>query len=336
MSKTAIQRFIATVFLLCLSSVSLAGVKQKPTTLLSGYWQNFTNPAETPVRLIDIPKGYRNVIIAFADMSTDGSVSFNLQGPPYDSMENGDTYFKNDIKTIQQNGTHVLISLGGQNGYYQVDTPAKEAKFIETLSAIIKNYGFDGVDYDFESGLSLANSSYLLDATRRLKNQFATEGKSLLVTMAPETIDVYWQVFPNGKYDTLIQSGLVDFIQVQLYNSGCMAGINPGSQCYSQGTEDFIVSQADSTIQTWMQHGIPDAASKYMLGLPATQQAAGGGYVDPTVLNNSIACLKSNTHCNTYVPTRTYPDIGGIMTWSINWDAKNSYNFVNNVINHSN
>jgi chitinase len=291
-------------------------------TSLTGYWQNFTNPAETPVKLTDIPSGYKIVIIAFADMNSDGSVSFTLQGPPYDTL--GEDQFKADIKTIQARGVKVLISLGGQNGIYQVDTTAKEKNYISSLSQIITTYGFDGIDYDFESGLSTANESYLLDATLQLKQLF----NKLIVTMAPETIDVYWQVFPNGKYDQLIRTaGLVDLVEVQDYNSGCMPGIKPGSACYSVGTEDFIVSQADSTIQAWTQSGIANAASHYVIGLPATSQAAGSGYVDPSILNSALTCLKTGKECGTYLPTKTYPDIAGVMTWSINWDAKNNYAF---------
>lgn len=312
-------------------SMVLASISHAKTTTsntaLSGYWQNFTNPAQTPVKLTDIPAGYKTVIVAFADMSSDGTVTFTLQGPPYDSL--GQDQFKNDIKAIQARGVKVLISLGGQNASFQVDSTTKETAFINSLSQVISTYGFDGVDYDLENGLTTANASYLLDATKQLKQQF---GNKIIFTLAPETMDVYWQIFPNGKYDALIQdSGLINAIQVQDYNSGCMPGINPGSQCYSVGTEDFIVSQADSTIQTWTKNGMADAASHYVIGLPATTGAAGSGYLDPAILNNAMTCLKTGNQCGSYVPTKIYPDLGGVMTWSINWDAKNQYVFEKTV-----
>lgn len=294
---------------------------------LAGYWQNFNNPADTPVRLTDIPKGYKVINIAFADMNTDGSVGFLLQGPPYLSMPNGDTVFKNDIKEIQARGVKVLLSLGGQNGFYQIDNQTKENNFVASLKQLITTYGFDGLDYDIENGLTTVNAAYLVDATRQLRDFFKGQAKPLTFTLAPETIDVYWQTYPNGKYDSLIQSDLIDSVQVQLYNSGCMPGSKPGSACYSQGTEDFIVSQADSTIQIWMKNGIANAAQKYMIGLPASIGAAGGGYVDPAVIKKALSCLQTQTNCATYVPTQMYPQLGGFMTWSINWDAKNGYAF---------
>ncbi|HLX49799.1 MAG TPA: hypothetical protein VKS82_15830 [Streptosporangiaceae bacterium] len=33
-------------------------------------------------------------------------------------------------------------------------------------------------------------------------------------------------------------------------------------------------------------------------------------------------------------PPRSWPNIRGAMTWSINWDASNGYNFANTVAPH--
>jgi chitinase len=316
--KLRIHTFIFSVFM-CLPFVANAG--------LSGYWQNFTNPAETPVRLTDIPANYNIVIVAFADTASDGSASFTLQGPPYTSMPDGENAFKTDIKMLQTKGVKVLLSLGGQNGYYQVNSSAQAEKFVASIEQIIKTYGFDGLDYDFESGLTMSNATFLADATKTIKQDLQAIGKSFYVTAAPESIDVYWQQYPYGKYDPLIKAGLIDLVQVQLYNSGCIPSKQPMSPCYAQGSEDFIVAQADSTIQTWLQNGVNNAATTYAIGLPATSSAAGGGYVDPSVAKKALACLQTKTQCDTYQPTQTYPELNNVMTWSINWDAKNAYVF---------
>lgn len=283
------------------------------------------------MKLTDIPAGYKRVVIAFADMASDGTASFSVQAPAYVALPNADEAFKNDIKLLQSRGVKVLISFGGQNGIYQINDVTQKNKFIATLEDIITKYGFDGVDYDIENGLTNANSHYLVEATKVLKENFAAKGKSLIFTLAPETIDVYWQTFPNGKYDALIQSGLISTVQVQLYNSGCMPGYLPGSSCYSQGTVDFIVSQADSTIQTWLKGGVQNAESLYVAGLPASTSAAGGGYVDPATLKKAATCLASLKECGSYIPTKTYPEFSGFMTWSVNWDASNGYQFEKTV-----
>jgi chitinase len=42
----------------------------------------------------------------------------------------------------------------------------------------------------------------------------------------------------------------------------------------------------------------------------------------------------SQTNCGTFVPPAAYPAIRGVMTWSINWDAANGYNFADTVAPH--
>ena len=67
------------------------------------------------------------------------------------------------------------------------------------------------------------------------------------------------------------------------------------------------------------------------LGLPAQASAAGGGVVDPSVVVASLNCLAKGTNCSTFVPSLMWPTIRGAMTWSINWDASNNFNFANTV-----
>ncbi len=322
-----VRRFFSTLSIIftCLPGISSAG--------LIGYWQNFDNPAQTPVRLTDIPPAYSIVTIAFADLAADGSASFTLQGPPYTTMSDGENTFKKDIQTLRAKGVKVLLSLGGQNGFYQINTADQEQKFASSLENIISTYGFDGLDYDLENGLSAANASFLVNATQNIKQDFQAQGKSLYFTAAPETMDVYWMESPNGKYDALIKAGLLDLVQVQLYNSGCMPDDESNSPCFAEGNEDFIVSQADSTIQTWMKQGVSDAAAKYVIGLPASANAAGGGYVDPAVAKKAMTCLQTQTQCGSYQPMQAYPELTNVMTWSINWDAKNGYAFAKVMAN---
>lgn len=295
-----------------------------------GYWQNFKNTATQPLRLSEIPAGYTIVNIAFGSVDPYGNVKFTLQGPPYKTMADGVSLFKSDIKTLQNKGVKVILSLGGMSSLLHLDNAKKTNDFVSSLEQIITDYGFDGVDYDFEGSLNKPTLSNLLEATRKISTDFSNKGTTLLFTVSPETIDVNWQV-SEGKYDQLINSDLIDLVSVQLYNSTCKRSYKPGSPCYKPGTQDFIVSQADSTLQTWLKRGIKDAESKYYIGLPATKRAANNGYVDPTIANKALSCLKTGTDCAGYKPTKKYPNIGGLMMWSINWDAKNDYAFFDKV-----
>jgi chitinase len=296
------------------------------TNKMAGYWQNWysNNSTQAPVKLTDIPTNYQTVIIAFADLATNGSVSFSVQGSPYA----GDSKtFKNDIKTLQSQGRKVLISIGGQNASFNVNNQTQENQFVSSLSGVITAYGFDGVDYDIEHGLSQSNAKYLVSATSRLKNSFNAKGKTLIFTTAPETLDTYFAYLQNGKYTALIKSGLVDRVQVQLYNSGCMPGNMAGSLCYQQGTVDFIVSQVDSTIRAFKAAGIQNAERLYVAGFPSAPAAAGGGYTDPSIIKKALTCLRTGKQCGQYKPASTYPNFNQLMNWSINYDAKNQYSF---------
>ena len=68
------------------------------------------------------------------------------------------------------------------------------------------------------------------------------------------------------------------------------------------------------------------------LGMPATVEAApAGGYAEPSLINQALDCLARQQDCNTLEPLQAYPTFRGAMTWSINWDRFNNYNFANTV-----
>lgn len=80
-----------------------------------------------------------------------------------------------------------------------------------------------------------------------------------------------------------------------------------------------------------MKNGVTNPAEKYVIGLPSAVSAAGGGYVSPEIIKKAMTCLQTRKQCQSYIPTQTYPTLGGYMTWDINWDAKNKYAFVNGL-----
>jgi chitinase len=73
------------------------------------------------------------------------------------------------------------------------------------------------------------------------------------------------------------------------------------------------------------------SASQIGLGLPASSSAAGSGYLSPPVVNDALDCLAAQANCGSFVPPASYPGIRGVMTWCINWDASNGYNFADTV-----
>ncbi|MCE3034206.1 chitinase [Streptomyces sp. CMSTAAHL-2] len=277
-----------------------------PKHAVTGYWQNFNNGAKVQ-KISDVPAAYDIIAVAFADASTTpGAVTFTL-----DSADLGGytaDQFKADIKAKQAAGKKVIISIGGQNGTISVSDSASATNFANSVYSLMQTYGFDGVDIDLENGL---NATYMTQALRALS---AKAGPSLIITMAPQTIDMqstsasYFQTALNVK-------DILTVVNTQYYNSGSMLGCD--GKVYSQGTVDFLTALA--CIQ--LQGGL--SPSQIGLGLPASTSAAGSGYVSPSVVNNALDCLSAATNCGSFKPSKTYPDLRGAMTWSTNWDASN-------------
>ncbi|MFD5591610.1 chitinase [Streptomyces griseorubiginosus] len=286
------------------TSATGGGGGSVPKHAVTGYWQNFDNGA-TVQRLSAVQAQYDIIAVAFADATTTpGAVTFTL-----DSAGLGGytvDQFKADIKAKQAAGKKVVVSVGGQNGTVSVSDPTSAANFANSVYALMQTYGFDGVDIDLENGL---NATYMSQALRSLS---AKAGPSLVLTMAPQTIDM--QSTSNAYFQTALNvKDILTVVNMQYYNSGSMLGCD--GKVYSQGSVDFLTALA--CIQ--LEGGL--SPSQVGLGVPASTSGAGSGYVSPTVVNNALDCLTKGTGCGSFKPSRTYPDLRGAMTWSTNWDA---------------
>ncbi|TVZ82697.1 chitinase (glycosyl hydrolase family 18) [Streptomyces sp. BK340] len=288
-----------------------------PKHAVTGYWQNFNNGA-TVQKISDVPSAYDIIAVAFADAtSTPGAVSFNL-----DSAGLGGytvDQFKADIKAKQAAGKKVVVSIGGQNGTVSINDSTSAANFANSVYSLMQTYGFDGVDIDLENGL---NATYMTQALRSLSSK---AGSSLIITMAPQTIDM--QSTSNSYFQTALNvKDILTVVNMQYYNSGSMLGCD--GKVYSQGSVDFLTALA--CIQ--LEGGL--SPSQVGLGLPASTSGAGSGYVSPTVVNNALDCLAKGTGCGSFKPSKTYPDLRGAMTWSTNWDAASGNAWSNSVGAH--
>src|SRR2546430_4611249 len=186
----------------------------------------------------------------------------------------------------------------------------------------MRSFGFDGVDIDLENGL---NATAMAQALRSLRSQV---GAGLIITMAPQTIDMqstgmtYFQLALNIK-------DILTVVHTQFYNSGSMLGCDQ-MQPYSQGTVNFMTALACIQLENGLR---PDQVA---LGLPAGAGAAGGGLVAPSLVNAALHCLARGTDCGSLRPPHAYPDIPGAMTSSAYWDVTNGNNFARTVRPHLN
>lgn len=274
-----------------------------PRHALTGYWQNFDNGA-TVQKLRDVSPQYDIIAVSFADSTpTAGEIVFNLDpAVGYRSVDE----FKNDIAAKKSAGKSVVLSVGGERGNVVINSDASATAFADSAYALMRSYGFNGVDIDLEHGI---NATYLTKALRQLSQR---AGSSLVLTMAPQTIDM--QSTGTEYFRTaLAVKDILTVVNMQYYNSGSMLGCD--QKVYSQGSVDFITALACIQLEGGLD------ASQVGIGVPASPRAAGSGYVDPQIVRNALDCLTRGTHCGSFKPSRTYPALRGAMTWSTNWDA---------------
>jgi chitinase len=317
----------------------LHGWTQSNNAVLVGYWHNWNdvNAPYVPLSAIDARYDIIEVSFAVSTAPTDMTMLFT---PDVVSQST----FMAEMQALQNQGKKVFISVGGATSTVDLTTQQNKNAFINSMNAIIDTYGFDGLDIDIEGGNSILNTGgsisgptnvaqqNLIDAIQQIMlHHRVNHQEKLLLSMAPETAYVQGgqSAFGGiwGGYlpvlDALRDS--IDYLQVQLYNSGTMYGIDGG--IYTQGTADFIVAMTEALIQGFNTAGGNFAgfpASKVLVGLPACGNAAGGGFVDAATVQQAMLYLMGmGPQAGTYVLSQSggYPDLGGMMTWSINWDA---------------
>ncbi|AZK96216.1 MULTISPECIES: chitinase [Streptomyces] len=274
-----------------------------PRHAVTGYWQNFNNGA-TVQKLRDVSPQYDIIAVAFADSTTTpGELTFNLSSAlGYANVAE----FKSDIAAKKAAGKSVIISVGGELGNVTINSDASATAFANSAYALFQEYGFNGIDIDLEHGI---NSTYLTKALRQLS---AKAGPRMVLTMAPQTIDMQSTGTEYFKLALAVKD-ILTVVNTQYYNSGAMLGCD--GRVYSQGSLDFLTALACIQIQGGLD------PSQVGIGVPASPRGAGGGYVSPSTVTAALDCLTKLTSCGTFRPAQAWPGLRGAMTWSINWDA---------------
>ena len=325
------------------SSAVTVTVIQAPsgkTHKLIGYWHNFENPAGCPVKLSEISNRWDIIDIAFADndINSNGTVHFNLFNGTGSSCPAIDpVQFKQDIATLRSQGKIIVLSLGGAEGTITLNTDSDESNFVSSLTSIIQQWGFDGLDIDLESGSNLVHGSQIqARLPRALKQIEQNTGGNMYLTMAPEHPYVqggfvaYTGIW--GAYIPLIDNlrDTLDLLHVQLYNNGGLS--HPyGPQSAPAGSVDMMVASARMLTEGFtLANGsqfTPLRDDQVALGLPSGPASAGSGQATTQNIANALDCLVKGNLCQTITPSKLNPQFAGVMTWSINWDIHDNFNF---------
>ncbi|MFG2771186.1 chitinase [Streptomyces sp. NPDC048350] len=330
-----------------------------PAHALVGYLHASFANGSGYTRMADVPDSWDVINLAFGEPTsvTSGDIRFSLcpatECPNVESAAD----FKTAIKAKQAAGKKVLISIGGQNGQVQLSTTAARDTFVSSVSKIIDEYGLDGLDIDFEGhSLSLQTgdtdfrnptSPVIVNLISAVKSLKAKYGSGFVLTMAPETffVQLGYQFYGSGQwggqdpragaYLPVIHALRDDLtlLHVQDYNSGPIMGLD--NQYHSMGGADFHIAMTDMLLTGFPVAGNTDRVfpalrpEQVAIGLPASTQA-GNGHTTPSEVNKALDCLTKKTNCGTYQTHGTWPALRGLMTWSINWDRFNAWEFSRN------
>lgn len=290
-----------------------APVTDLPDRVLTGYWQNFDNGAVC-LKLSEVPKEYNIICISFADATgTPGEITFQLDRTLSERLGGYTTEeFKKDVAAAHDKGQKVVLAIGGEVGNVIINSPQAAQKFADSAYGLMKEYGFDGVDVDLEHGIDVPN---LAKALHLLADK---AGKGFILTMAPQTLDVYTYDATYLKLAREVKD-ILTIMNTQYYNSGGMPGYD--GKIYNQGTIGFLNALAVTQLESGLR---PDQIG---IGVPAVSKAAGGGYQEPANVAAAVESLVYGTSAGGFTPPKAYPSLRGAMTWSVNWDASNGYKF---------
>lgn len=170
-----------------------------PAKFVGGYLEGWRSQYPS-----EIPSEYTLLLHAFAGVQFDGNVSF------ISSLDR--TRLKNEyIQRIAQ-GKPVILSIGGSGGANAgMSTPSQISNFVASVSTLIDEFGFTGIDWDLELNVPGGISgSGMANASRQLKQRY---GDDFAITMAPfEGIEA-----PYKEAARLLGDDLT-FVGYQFYN----------------------------------------------------------------------------------------------------------------------
>ncbi len=275
-------------------------------------------------------------MVSFGDNAGGGNVSFTL-----DPSAGTEAQFIADIQAKHAKGKKVVLSLGGQNGSVSVGSSTEATNFANSLYTIITKYGFDGIDLDLENGVAqgAAIQTYLPQAVKALK---AKVGSGFYLSMAPEWVYVeggftsYGSIW--GAYIPIINAlrSELTILHPQYYNNGDI--YTPyQTAAIKAGSRDQLVATAKMLIEGFTYGGNTFAGlrpDQVAFGVPSGSSSANSGFTTTTDVNNALDCLTKLQNCGAIKPNVAYPSFRGVMTWSINWDKHDGYNFSNPIAPH--
>jgi hypothetical protein len=185
-----------------------------PAQFVGGYveaWQSRTYPSNVP---------HANMtLIAFATTTSNRNVRMSYPMPR--------ATLRASIATNTAAGKPTILSLGGAGGWHAPTSTTHVATMANDLIAIIEDYGFSGLDVNFEggsAGFNEGNARFTASMMRRVHDHFTNRGQHFSLSIAP------YGANPDGRanntvartYQEIMRQNvdIIDFVGFQYYNTG--------------------------------------------------------------------------------------------------------------------
>ena len=317
---------------------------------LIGYWTG-SGPNGTLLRLHDISPQWDVTIVAFADVNhvaPEGTMQMHVRPARPDQPAMDLNQMKAEIAWLKNQGKKVLISLGGGGEYFTLEHKESIPNFVNSVSQIVSEYGFDGIDIDFESpslALDPGDTDFrhpktpsvvnLITALRQLRKHF---GPGFMLSLVPEGTQIpggyptYGGQF--GSYLPLLWGvrDILSFVDIQDYNTPPFEGLD--GEIYQMGSVNYDAAMAELLLHGFHVGG---RAAAFFPPIPANKVAVGFlvGPATPKLVTGAMQYLITGKAPEgvTYKLQRPtgYPEMIGAMFWTIDADRSENYEFSNSV-----